>query len=46
MDDQRRKPYLTLSGGWSPALSADITGAGFDVLTWRKGPAPTCPPTR
>src|ERR1700689_3774756 len=27
-------------GGWSPALFADITGAGFDVLTWRKGPAP------
>jgi hypothetical protein len=28
-------------GGWSPALFADITGAGFDLLTWRKGPAPT-----
>jgi transposase-like protein len=27
-------------GGWSPALFADITVAGFDVLTWRKGPAP------
>jgi transposase-like protein len=27
-------------GGWSPALFADITAAGFDVLTWRKGPAP------
>jgi hypothetical protein len=26
-------------GGWSPALFADITGAGFDLLTWRKGPA-------
>ena len=26
-------------GGWSPALFADITAAGFDVLTWRKGPA-------
>jgi hypothetical protein len=25
-------------GGWSPALFADITAAGFDVLTWRKGP--------
>ena len=24
-------------GGWSPALFADITGAGFDLLTWRKG---------
>ena len=32
-------------GGWSPALFADITEAGFDLLTWRKGPAPTCPPT-
>jgi hypothetical protein len=26
-------------GGWSPALFADITAAGFDLLTWRKGPA-------
>jgi transposase len=30
-------------GGWSPALFAGITGAGFDVLTWRKGPAPDLP---
>jgi hypothetical protein len=30
-------------GGWSPALFADITGAGFDLLTWRKGPAPDRP---
>jgi transposase len=30
-------------GGWSPALFADITGAGFDLLTWRKGPAPGLP---
>ena len=27
-------------GGWSPALFADITEAGFGLLTWRKGPAP------
>ena len=27
-------------GGWSLALFADITEAGFDLLTWRKGPAP------
>ena len=27
-------------GGWSPTLFADITAAGFDLLTWRKGPAP------
>jgi hypothetical protein len=30
-------------GGWSPALFADLTEAGFDVLTWRKGPAPDLP---
>jgi len=30
-------------GGWSPALFADITAAGFDVLTWRKGPASDVP---
>lgn len=30
-------------GGWSPALFADITTAGFDLLTWRKGPAPELP---
>jgi transposase-like protein len=27
-------------GGWSPVLFADIIDAGFDLLTWRKGPAP------
>jgi transposase len=26
-------------GGWSPALFAHMGAAGFDVLTWRKGPA-------
>jgi hypothetical protein len=31
-------------GGWSPALFADIRAAGFDLLTWRKGPAPDVPP--
>jgi hypothetical protein len=30
-------------GGWSPALFADITEAGFDLLSWRKGPAPDLP---
>jgi transposase-like protein len=30
-------------GGWSPALFADITAAGFDLLTWRKGPAADLP---
>jgi transposase len=30
-------------GGWSPALFADITEAGFGLLTWRKGPASDLP---
>lgn len=30
-------------GGWSPALFADITAAGFGLLTWRKCPAPDLP---
>ena len=30
-------------GGWSPALFAGITEAGFGLLTWRKGPAPDVP---
>ena len=33
-------------GGWSPALFADITGAGYGLLTWRKGPAPDVPARR
>ena len=33
-------------GGWSPALFADITAAGLDLLTWRKGPAPDLPAAR
>ena len=32
-------------GGWSPALFADITGAGFDLLTYRKGPVADLPAT-
>ncbi len=31
-------------GGWSPALFAEILHAGFDLLTYRKGPAPDLPP--
>nr|MDQ2710564.1 hypothetical protein [Actinomycetota bacterium] len=31
-------------GGWSPALFAHMHAAGFDVLTWRKGPAENIPP--
>ena len=35
-----RKPVLCFDrGGWSPALFADITDAGFDLLTYRKNDA-------
>ena len=30
-------------GGWSPKLFAELTLAGFDILTYRKGPAPNEP---
>jgi hypothetical protein len=30
-------------GGWSPSVFADIIDAGFDLLTWRKGPPPDLP---
>jgi transposase-like protein len=40
---ERRVTVCFDRGGWSPALFADITGAGFDLLTWRKGPAPDLP---
>jgi transposase len=39
----RRATVCFDRGGWSPALFADVTGAGFDLLTWRKGPAPDLP---
>ena len=32
-----------MTGAAGPALFADITAAGFDLLTWRKGPAPDLP---
>src|SRR5580658_8612427 len=38
--DERRVTVCFDRGGWSPALFADITEDGFDLLTWRKGPAP------
>ena len=41
--DRRRVTVCFDRGGWSPALFADITGAGFDLLTWRKGTAPDLP---
>ncbi len=39
----RRVTVCSGRGGWSPALFADITGAGSGLLTWRKGPAPDLP---
>jgi len=41
--EDRRVTVCFDRGGWSPALFADITAAGFDLLTWRKGPAPDLP---
>ena len=41
--DGRRVTVCFDRGGWSPALFADITAAGFDLLTWRKGPSPDLP---
>jgi hypothetical protein len=32
-------------GGWSPKLFAELNLAGFDILTYRKGPAPAEPRT-
>jgi transposase-like protein len=40
---ERRVTVCFDRGGWSPALFADITAARFDLLTWRKGPAPDVP---
>ncbi|TQC39000.1 helix-turn-helix domain-containing protein [Rhodococcus sp. WS4] len=36
--DDRRVLVGFDRGGWSPALFADLDAAGFDTLTWRKGP--------
>jgi transposase-like protein len=43
--DGRRVTVCFDRGGWSPALFADILAAGFDLLTYRKGPAPDLPGT-
>ena len=43
VSEGRRVTVCFDRGGWSPALFADITGAGFGLLTWRKGPAPDLP---
>lgn len=37
--DDRRVLVGFDRGGWSPKLFKDMAAAGFDVLTWRKGPA-------
>ncbi len=41
--EERRVTVCFDRGGWSPALFAGIIDAGFDLLTWRKGPAPDVP---
>ncbi len=41
--ESRRVTVCFDRGGWSPALFADITAAGFDLLTWRKDPSPDIP---
>jgi transposase len=41
--DRRRVTVCFDRGGWSPALFADILGAGFDLLTYRKGPVADLP---
>jgi hypothetical protein len=40
---ERRVTVCFDRGGWSPALFADILGSGFDLLTYRKGPAAGLP---
>lgn len=41
--DDRRVLVAFDRGGWSPALFEHMHAHGFDVLTWRKGPAPDVP---
>ena len=37
-----RRPTIAFDrGGWSPILFTELVAAGFDILTYRKGP---CPP--
>lgn len=42
--DERRVLVGFDRGGWSPALFKHLEAAGFDVLTWRKGPTPDIDP--
>ena len=41
--DDRRVLVGFDRGGWSPTLFKDMFAAGFDSLTWRKGPIPDLP---
>lgn len=41
--DERRVLVGFDRGGWSPTLFRDMHTAGFDSLTWRKGPIPDLP---
>ena len=43
--DERRVLVGFDRGGWSPTLFRDMFAAGFDTLTWRKGPIPDLPET-
>jgi len=43
--DDRRVLVGFDRGGWSPTLFRDMHAAGFDSLTWRKGPIPDLPET-
>ena len=42
--DDRRVLVGFDRGGWSPTLFKHLHAHGFDVLTWRKGPAPDIDP--
>ena len=44
--DEARPTICFDRGGWSPKLFKELALAGFDILTYRKGPAPTSPARR
>ena len=41
--DDARPTICFDRGGWSPKLFSELVAAGFDILTYRKGPAPREP---
>ena len=43
MGDDQRPTICFDRGGWSPKLFKELTLAGFDILTYRKKPAPSEP---